>query len=270
MRLTAGDSRALAALLAEDEIANCFFIARVAQVGVERGGVWGAWEGPALRGAVMVAGNVVPAGQDMAAQQQLGELIGGRPRACTSLVGLSDSVAALWRGIAGRWGPARDERWSQPLLVADPDAAAQAPDPRVRRADVGDVDLLYPASVSMFTEEVGISPLVGSSEAAYRARLVALVRAGRVFCRIDGDQVVFKAEIAAATASVCQVQGVWVTPELRGRGHGARGMSAVAQLAAEGVAPTVSLYVNDYNLPALAAYSRAGFVQVGRMASLLF
>ena len=270
MRLSAADRPHLDALLAADQVANCFFIARVEQLGVDRSSVWGAWDGGVLRAAVMVSGNVVPAGGDLAGLQALGALLGGRPRTATSIVGLDTSVAAVWRGVAGRWGAARDERWSQPLLIADPEQPAVAPDPLVRAADPKDVDLLYPASVRMFTEEVGVSPLVGSSEAAYRARLAALVSAGRVFRRIDAGQVVFKAEIAAATAAACQVQGVWVAPELRGRGHGARGMAAVAQLASQRVSPTVSLYVNDYNAPALAAYARAGFVPAGRMASVLF
>ena len=37
-----------------------------------------------------------------------------------------------------------------------------------------------------------------------------------------------------------------------------------------GVAADVSLYVNDFNTRALRAYRRAGFRQVGRMASIQF
>jgi len=36
------------------------------------------------------------------------------------------------------------------------------------------------------------------------------------------------------------------------------------------VAPTVSLYVNDYNTRAIAAYHRVGFRQVGTFATVLF
>jgi predicted GNAT family acetyltransferase len=36
------------------------------------------------------------------------------------------------------------------------------------------------------------------------------------------------------------------------------------------VAPVVSLYVNDFNLPARMAYRRAGFTEVASFASVLF
>jgi len=42
-----------------------------------------------------------------------------------------------------------------------------------------------------------------------------------------GSQVMFKAEIGAVTPQACQVQGVWVRPELRGRGLAVAGMAAV-------------------------------------------
>ena len=65
----------------------------------------------------------------------------------------------------------------------------------------------------------------------------------------------FKADLGSVSGSVCQVQGVWLEPELRGRGLAAPAMAAVVQLA-RNLVPTVSLYVNDYNLPARATYTR--------------
>jgi predicted GNAT family acetyltransferase len=100
--------------------------------------------------------------------------------------------------------------------------------------------------------------------------VVELVRAGRSFARIDDGRVVFKAEIGAASPTACQVQGVWVDPELRGRGLSIGGMAAVVDLALDDVAPTVSLYVNDFNTAARAAYRRVGFRDVGTFMSVLF
>nr|BFE87526.1 hypothetical protein GCM10020093_101270 [Planobispora longispora] len=81
---------------------------------------------------------------------------------------------------------------------------------------------------------------------------------------------VFKAEIGAVTPLACQIQGVWVHPDLRGRGHAAAGMAAVVRQALDCFAPTVTLYVNDYNAPARAAYRRAGFKEVDTFMSVLF
>jgi len=122
----------------------------------------------------------------------------------------------------------------------------------------------------MFTEEVGVSPANGDGGGLYRARVAELIGQGRAFARIEDGRVLFKAEIGAATAHACQVQGVWVDPELRGHGLANGGMAAVVAQAQATIAPVVSLYVNDFNTPARAAYKRVGFAEVGTFMSVLF
>ena len=80
---------------------------------------------------------------------------------------------------------------------------------------------------------------------------------------------VFKAEIGAASARACQVQGVWVAPERRGEGLSAPGMAAVVEIARQRVAPIVSLYVNDYNAVARRCYDAVGFRGAGEFATVL-
>jgi predicted GNAT family acetyltransferase len=81
--------------------------------------------------------------------------------------------------------------------------------------------------------------------------------------------VVFKAELAVVTRYTAQVQGVWVAPEFRGRGVGTAAMATVVRDALRRVAPTVSLYVNDYNEAARRVYERCGFRQMGTFATVL-
>ena len=52
----------------------------------------------------------------------------------------------------------------------------------------------------MFTEEVGVSPVVGDGGALYRARVSELVQSGRSFARIEEGRVIFKAEVGAVTS----------------------------------------------------------------------
>ena len=132
-----------------------------------------------------------------------------------------------------------------------------------------EIDLLVPACIAMFTEEVGVSPVAGGAGAAYRARISDLVRAGRALARIEDGRVVFKAEIGAASSRACQVQGVWVAPEWRGQGLSEPGMAAVAEIARARVAPIVSLYVNDYNSVARRCYDAVGFRAAGEFATVL-
>jgi hypothetical protein len=133
----------------------------------------------------------------------------------------------------------------------------------------GEVNLLFPAAVAMYTEEVGVSPIGADGGRDYRERIVDLVRARRAYAKFVGGRVVFKAELAVITPHTTQVQGVWVAPEWRGRGLGTAAMAAVVRDALRRVAPSVSLYVNDFNTPARRVYERCGFRRMGTFATVL-
>jgi predicted GNAT family acetyltransferase len=82
--------------------------------------------------------------------------------------------------------------------------------------------------------------------------------------------VVFKAEIGSLTRQVGQIQGVWVHPDRRGHGLATHGTAAVVERLVKGMGRSASLYVNSFNTPARAAYTRIGFRQVGQYATVLF
>jgi uncharacterized protein len=213
--------------------------------------------------------NLVPVHASPPAVAAFAELASLNPRNCSSIVGRAEAVLDLWSRLAPAWGSARDVRPYQPLLLATAPPAVPA-DPAVRLVRPDEIDVLFPAAVAMYAEEVGISPLADGGGRAYRERVGDLVRGRRAYARFDGGRVVFKAELAVVTRHTAQVQGVWVAPEWRGRGLGTRGMAAVVRDALRRMAPTVSLYVNDYNHAARRVYQRCGFTQVGALATVLF
>ena len=179
-------------------------------------------------------------------------------RRCSSIVGPAEAVAQMWELLRPYWGQPREIREAQPVMaISGPPRVAA--DPHLRRVRSSELDVLLPASVAMFTEEVGVSPLGPDGGVAYRARVAELIALGRAFARIEDGRVMFKAEIGAVTPHACQVQGVWVRPELRGQGLAVAGMAAVVSEALRSIAPMVSLYVNDFN-----ARARAG-VPEGRV-----
>lgn len=214
-------------------------------------------------------GHVTPVHAGSAAVTAFAEMILTEERGCSSIVGRADAVLGLWEHLGPHWGPARDVRPHQPLLAVNAPPAVAA-DPGVRLVRPDEVDLLYPAAVAMYTEEVGVSPLSDDSGRGYRRRVADLVRARRAYARIVGGEVVFKAELAVVTRSTAQVQGVWVAPRWRGRGLATAAMAAVVRDALRRVAPTVSLYVNGHNARARRVYSRCGFRPVGEFATILF
>lgn len=215
--------------------------------------------------------NLVPVAAGPEAVAAIADAQRRRGRRCSSIVGPADQVLGLWDLLRPWWSAPREIRADQPSLAIAREPAVAA-DPAVRRSRPEDFDLLFPACVAMFTEEVGYSPTVGGS--AYENRVRELIETGRSFVRIDegprGPRVVFKAELGAVSLGVAQVQGVWVDPGYRGRGIAQAGMAAVVRATLAEIAPTVSLYVNDYNAPALAVYRRVGFEQVGTYATILF
>jgi uncharacterized protein len=261
------------AILRRDPVTNVFVESRVASVHGRAwrigGELWGYVDDGRLRALCWSGANLVPVGADETALAAFGERMRRQGRRCSSIVGPADLVLPLWQMLEPAWGPARDVRDDQPLMVCDAPPAVD-PDPLVRTVTMDELDALVPASVAMFTEEVGVSPLAHDGGSLYRARVAELVRSERAFARVEGDRVVFKAEVGAATALACQVQGVWVDPARRGQGLSVSGMAAVVAAAQRSIAPAVSLYVNAYNTAARRAYEHVGFRQVGTFATILF
>jgi len=271
--LSPRDVSAVMEVLAKDPVAHCFVTSRVKGSGLDPwrlgGELWGWSEDGELVSLLYLGANLVPVETTPAARTAFAERLRRLGRRCSSIVGPSEDVSELWPLIADSWGPTRDMRSRQPLLVMDSDSAVVA-DYGVRQVHESELDVLVPACVAMFTEEVGISPTSGGGGDAYRARILELIRMGRAYARIDDGKVIFKAEIGAIGDGVCQVQGVWVAPEYRGLGLGAPGMASVVALARRQAAPVVSLYVNDYNLPARRLYERVGFRDAGTLTTILF
>ncbi|MGW1885265.1 GNAT family N-acetyltransferase [Streptomyces sp. NPDC001970] len=272
--LDPGDLGAALAVLESEPVANAFVTSRVQVAGLDPwrlgGEMWGWYEDGRLRSLCYSGANLVPICAPPEAVRAFAERARRTGRRCSSIVGPAESTGLLWQLLEPSWGPAREVRAHQPLMVTESLPADIAPDPYVRRIRKNEVDVIMPACVAMFTEEVGVSPLAGDGGLLYQARVAELVGSGRAFARIDDGKVVFKAEIGAATTQACQIQGVWVDPEFRGRGLSETGMAAVLRYALADVAPVASLYVNDYNTAARAAYRRVGFREVGAFMSVLF
>ncbi|GAA0945187.1 GNAT family N-acetyltransferase [Nonomuraea longicatena] len=268
-----GDRDEVLGLLDADPVANVFVASRVRTVGlnpVRLGGqMWGFGPRGGLVSLCYAGANLVPVNAGPEAVHAFADRARRQGRRCSSIVGPQAAVSLLWERLEPHWGRARAVRRAQPVL-ATAQKAPVAADPMVRRVTPDQFERLLPACVSMFTEEVGVSPNTGDGGALYRTRVSELIRIGRSYARIDGDQVVFKAEIGAVTPYACQIQGVWVDPRLRGRGHAVAGMAAVVEAALACFAPVVTLYVNDFNHAARAVYRKVGFHEVDTFMSVLF
>jgi predicted GNAT family acetyltransferase len=265
--LASTDAAALRGLIDAEPYVNAAIAARLAAgplAGRELVGV-----GDPLTAACYVGGTLLPIGGEAPEWSALAGFLSTRPRPCSSIVGPAETLAGLWPELEPAWGPAREIRAVQPLLVLDRPPAI-ASDPLVRPAAMADLERYLPAAAAMFTEELGIAPLRGARAHAFRTRMAELIASGRALVRTDQHgHVLFKAEIAAVSRHTAQVQGVWMHPDRRGQGLGTPAMAAVVEHALR-LAPTVSLYVNDFNRPARRVYERLGMRQVGTVSTVLF
>jgi uncharacterized protein len=260
-------------VLARDPVTNVFveYRSRMTQLDPRwlGGQMWGYVVDDRLEALCHVGANLVPVGATPEACAAFAGRALRQRRLSSTIVGPRDAVELLWADLGDEWGAPREFRWDQPHLQisASPDAVA---DPAVRRTTPEEIDTIYPACVAMYEEEVGVSPEVDGGRNLYRARVAQLVNHGWSFSRIEHGRVLFKAEVACATPSACQIQGVWVDPERRGEGICTRGMATVVDIALREIAPTVALYVNGHNGAARTAYERVGFSQSATFSTIMF
>ncbi|TIC88739.1 GNAT family N-acetyltransferase [Nocardioides sp. GY 10113] len=271
--LTSADLGAFVELAERDPVVNVFALHRARTTNLEPrwlgGEVWGRFDGGELVAACHVAANLVPVGADPEAAVAFADRALTRRRTVSTIVGPQEAVRPLWERLAPHWEHPREIRWDQRHMEIARDPEVE-PDPAVRLSVRTDLDQLYPACVAMYTEEVGVSPEAGGAADLYRARVAQLVSRGMSFARYDDGELVFKAEVACSTTSAAQIQGVWVPPHRRGEGLASAGMAAVVRYVRARIAPVVSLYVNDWNVSARAAYERVGFVETDQFATVMF
>lgn len=266
--LGAGQEGWVASVLGRDPVGTCMVGARFEAAGMDRSRLGGTFWRAADAGLCFAGPNIIPVQGDRDELRAIADVLRARGKRSASIVGRAEQVAPLWERIRPWWGPAREVRDDQPLLVC-PDAPAVAPDVRVGVVSPRRMDDYFPAAVAMFTEEVGVDPTLGDGGRSYRARVSDLLAAGRAFAIFDGSTVVYKAEVGSLTRTVAQIQGVWVHPAFRGRGIAAAATASVVRsIQSWGRLP--SLYVNSYNTAARATYARVGFHQIGTFASVLF
>jgi predicted GNAT family acetyltransferase len=263
------DAAAVWRVLDENPIESCMVAARVADYGIEPPSIGGElWTRRVAEESLCFAGaNLIPLRGGLIDLNAFADEAMSTSRRCSSLVGRADLVLPMWQRLESAWGRARDVRDHQPLMAIN--AHPNCPiDPDVRQVRPEELDAYLVAAVDMFIGEVGVDPRLGDGGRGYRRRVASLIAAGRAWARFEHGQVVFKAEVGSQSPAVGQIQGVWVHPERRGQGLGTGGTATLAAVIV-GTGRIASLYVNNFNTVARAAYARVGFKEVGTFATVL-
>ena len=264
-----GEARAVSCVLDADPLVAVPAAEKFAATGVRPGsdGRFLTRGGPD-RSLVFVGNSVLPLRGDPEDHRALGTALGGMGLGPMSVHGRREQVAAQWEALRERWGEAREFRSDQHLMVlrepVDPALVADG----VRLARIEEFEPVLEAAAAMYREELRADPFAVGAGIPFRRRVARSLARGRTWVRTDRGAVIFKADVAAVSPRVAQLQGVWVHPDRRGAGLGSGGTAAVsAALRARGL--TTSLVVNGSNVAARAAYRSIGMVDAVDYATVL-
>lgn len=184
-----------------------------------------------------------------------------------AIISPANLVEELWKHLRSRVDPPTVVRMTQPIYAIR--RRFDFPDLHDSRfSTVRDLDALVPACAAMHKEEVGIDPL-DRDATGYRERIRELVERKRSIIRVIDGVIATKCEFSAVTDEAVQLMGVWTHPRYRRRGLMRATLREVCgHLFRRG--RTVTLFVNDFNKPAILLYESLGFQRIGVNRALIW
>jgi predicted GNAT family acetyltransferase len=173
------------------------------------------------------------------------------------IVADQEKLGRFWQyyGEGGRARPrliCRELLFEQRLPIA-----ALEPVEGLREATLDDLAPVLAVQARLAEAESGTNPLEQDAE-GFRLRTARRIEQGRVWVWMEGERLIFKADIMSETTEMIYLEGVYVHAEERRKGYGLRCMS---QLGRQLLARTGSLWllVNEQNKDAQSFFFKAGY-----------
>lgn len=141
---------------------------------------------------------------------------------------------------------------AQKLPVEASEAAAG-----LRPATSDDLPLILRVQAAMAVAECGVNPLTTDRD-GFRARCARRIERGRIWVLVENGKLLFKADIMAETPEAVYLEGVYVNPRHRQRGHGRRCLLTLGRILLSR-SGTVCLLVNERNVGAQSFYYGVGY-----------
>jgi uncharacterized protein len=128
---------------------------------------------------------------------------------------------------------------------------------QVRLAEVSELEQIAVAHDEVAFIESGSSPML-KDRSGFLKRCLKRIEQKRTFVVFENDKLVFKADIVAETAEVIYLEGIYVSPEYRGRGIGSSCLSKLSLQLLERV-ENICLLSNMEFKGAHRSFVKAGF-----------
>ena len=145
---------------------------------------------------------------------------------------------------------------------------AEQVDSGLRQATRDDLEHVVQAQAAMAFEISGVDPLK-KDPAGFRERYLRRIEKNRVWVLIENGRLVFKADIMAEMPQASYVEGVYVSPEQRGKGLGGRCVTELGNILLKRT-QAIYLFVENQNTRTRSFYSNLGFKVAGQYDLLYF
>jgi ribosomal protein S18 acetylase RimI-like enzyme len=140
--------------------------------------------------------------------------------------------------------------------------------PGLRLAKPEDLEPVVRAQAAMAFETSGVDPL-RKDPIGFRQRYLRRIDKNRVWVLMKNRQLIFKLDVITSTPDATYIEGVYVSPEERGKGLGQSCLVEVGRQLLEST-KAIQLFVENENARTTAFYSRLGFNIAGQYDLLYF
>jgi ribosomal protein S18 acetylase RimI-like enzyme len=183
------------------------------------------------------------------------------------LMGEHNAVQRFWSYYADR---GQSPRHVCPVLFLrrGDQFQAQHSVPELRLAKPEDLEPIVRAQAAMAVETSGVDPLQ-KDPIGFRQRYLRRIDNNRVWVVMQNRRMIFKLDVITETPDATYIEGVYVSPEERGKGLGKTCLMAVGQKLLQRT-KAIHLFVEVENTRTTAFYSRLGFDNGGQYDLLYF
>ncbi len=213
----------------------------------------------ALVGVALIGHGIFVDARSENALQEFARLAQQFPRVHL-LMGEQEMVERFWTYYAPHGQSQR--RLCREVLMELNDAAIAADyAENLRLAHLWDLSRVVPVHATMAFEESGVNPLLVDAD-GFRQRCRRRIEERRTWVLVEQDKLIFKADVISDTEEVVYLEGIYVHPEYRRRGHGSRCLAQLTRILLDHTR-SVSVLVNPERRGAQEFFKQLGFVSRG-------